>query len=803
MAGEYVGGYGASNAKLLIVGEAPAKWEVIQGRPMVGPTGKLVDELLHNAGMERVEVYATNVFKYRCPGDDIENASLTGHTIEEGIHDLWQEIDAIKPNCILALGNLALTTLTGKDGITKWRGSILPAVHGGYKVVATFHPAKLFKRQTRYSEKAYIQADFARAVVESQRPELDLPNRTLQVIRSSYELNNFLSYYYPAKKRVMIDIEVIKCIPTCVGLAFNKNHAVSIPVIPLGHLKGSVVMTDADRREMLRLLARFLEKPDLEICGQNFKFDHQKLLNPLRIRIKDENVFYDTMLAQHVLNPEFPKKLEFISSIYTREPFYKDEGREFNSRKDPLDRHYLYNAKDCVVQYECMEEQLKELEERGLKKFFFEVVMPQHGLYRQMEELGLGVDHEKRQALYSKYVDLELRMQAELNEIATFHVNVNSNTKDVPLFVYKTLGMPQREDVSEETLVALLANHAKKPEHIRGLNLVIDLRRVRNAESKLASRLDYDGRLRTGYRIGGTETGRSSTSVLKAPVRPHKIGLAFHSITKHGELGKDIREMIVPTSGYVFMNADLSQAEARVVAILANDDEMLEMFAKTDIHKVTATWIFGCKYEDVTKEDPRRFMGKTLRHAGNYDMQKHTHMLEVNTTARRLGIDINISEWRAGKNLEIFHQRSPKIRGVFHAEVIKALEVGRTLVNPNGRTRVFYERWGNDLFKEAFATIPQGVVKDHLTMAMFRLKKRIPSLRFLLEAHDAFLVEVPNNDDTIRYHADIFIQELETPIDFSICSLPRGQIVIPADVEVGLDYKNMKKWVRPCPLSKT
>jgi DNA polymerase I-like protein with 3'-5' exonuclease and polymerase domains len=252
--------------------------------------------------------------------------------------------------------------------------------------------------------------------------------------------------------------------------------------------------------------------------------------------------------------------------------------------------------------------------------------------------------------------------------------------------------------------------------------------------------------------------------------------------------------MIVPSKGMIFMNADLSQAEARVVAILANDNEMLELFNKTDIHRVTACWIFGGSFDAITKD--QRFMGKTLRHAGNYDMQKHTHMLEVNTTARRFGIDINISEWRAGKNLEIFHQRSPKIRGVFHAEIIKALEVDRTIRNPNGRTRVFFGRWGHDLFKEAYATIPQGVVKDHLTLAMFRIREKIPNLRFLLEAHDAFLAEIPDNPDSIRYHAELFLEELEKPIDFSMCSLPRGTLIIPGEIEIGHNYKDLHKWQR-------
>ena len=764
----------------------------MQGRPLVGPTGKLVDEILKNCGISRSEVYATNVLKYRCPGDDITYAHLTGHSIEDGISDLWQEIDSINPNCILALGSLALTTTTGKDGISKWRGSILPATHGRYKVVSTIHPASLFRPTTPYIQRAYIEADFKRAVEESKDPALNAPQRTLQVIRSSYELASYFQYNKD-KKRVVIDLEVFKCVPTCIGLAFNRYHGVSIPTLPLTHLRGAVLMSDSERKEMLRMVARFLERSDLEICGQNFKFDHQKLLNPLRIRIKDENVFFDTMLAQHVLNPEFPKKLEFISSIYTREPFYKDEGREYNPKRDSLDRHYLYNAKDCVVEYEVMEEQLKELKERGLDDFFFKVVMPQHGLYRQMEEIGLGVDKEKRQELYSKYVDLEIKLQTELNEIAGFHVNVASNTKDVPLFVYKTLGMPQRKDVGEDTLVALMANHAKKPEQARGLNLIIDLRRVRNAQSKIAVRLDYDGALRTGYRIGGTETGRSSTSVLKAPVRPHKIGLPFHSITKHGELGRDIREMIVPPPGMVFINADLSQAEARVVALLADDRDMLELFDKADIHSITASWIFGKPPEKIDRVT-ERFIGKTTRHAGNYDMQKHTFMLNTNSNARRFGIDVSISEWRAGKILETFHQRSPKIKQIFHAEIVKALQSGRTLVNPQGRTRVFFERWGNDLFKEAYANIPQGVVKDHLTLAMYRIKERLPDLQIVLESHDAFLAQIKNDPDTIEKHATIFLEELSKPIDFSSCSLPRGQLIIPGEVETGLNYRDMKKW---------
>jgi len=268
--------------------------------------------------------------------------------------------------------------------------------------------------------------------------------------------------------------------------------------------------------------------------------------------------------------------------------------------------------------------------------------------------------------------------------------------------------------------------------------------------------------------------------------------------------------MLVADPGFGLMNVDLSQAEARIVALLAEDYDLLALFsAGIDVHALTASWIFGGKIESHFKvkgvEPPSRFTGKTVRHAGDYDMQKHRCMLEINSNARRGHIGckhdsnglcdgsyFNVSEWKSSEILRIFHAKSPKIRGVYHAEIQKIGNTTRELRNPFGRVRRFFERPGEDLYKEMYAHIPQSTTKDHLTLAMLRVKKRIPEIRYVLEAHDAACFFYPLGEE--KRYADTLTEELIKPINFELCTLQRGELIIPCDVEIGLNYKDFQKW---------
>jgi len=376
----------------------------------------------------------------------------------------------------------------------------------------------------------------------------------------------------------------------------------------------------------------------------------------------------------------------------------------------------------------------------------------------------------------------------------------------VALLLYRQFNLPQRKDVTDDTLVALAANTAKHPLHKRAIELVLHIRKLRKAKGTyFEAQPDYDGRMRTSVRICGTETGRSSNSLLKPPLRPTKVGLAFQTMTKHGEIGTELRSYFIADPGYSLVEIDLSQAEARIVALLGKNEKTLQMFAdKVDIHRLTASWIFGVSTEKVT--NVLRFIGKTCRHAGNYDMQKRRLMQIVNTDAKKFHIDVSISEWQAGQILEKFHKFDPSIRRVFHKEIREALENnGCQLVTPFGRYRKFFDRWGEDMFREAYSQIPQATVPDHLRRAgiaaleRFKEDKIVPKFiggktPFAIEAHDAFLGIVP--DDYIERYIQIMTEEMNRPIDFSRCTLPRGLLVIPSEAKVGKSYKECK--VRGC-----
>lgn len=824
----YVRGEGNPKAKLMFVGEAPGKDEDKFQRPFVGKSGELYDEFLKNCGLHRGEVWTTNVVKYRPPFNDMRRLSEIGVDYEDQVQKLYREVESIRPNCIVALGNTALRALTGHDGITKWRGSILEVLGGRGKCVPTFHPANFLYgdderesgRTFKYSNKYVMQLDILRAKNQSFFPELRLPSRTLEVAHNSIDVWRFLDTYKDRDKywRVSIDIEAIKCIPVCIGLAFNSYHAMSIPLLNVMAWKGEVGIPSNDLAAIWKMLLELFMDKRLKTIGQNFKYDEEKINTACRFPLPE--LYADTSILSHCLYPEYAANLAFLASIMTEEPYYKDEGKDFNLKKDSFDRLFLYNARDAAVTFEICEEFDKEMDEIKVpgfsnwrQEYVYDYMMRLHRLYMDVETTGLLVDFPARDRLIKKYEAEWDRKQAILNKLAGWEVNVGS-PKQVKTLLYEQLKLPRRrsykrtEDegtekndpfkglsADEDTIVALLATQAvtrRKDFEVINLicSLILDIRRIRKTiGTYLKAEPDYDGRMRTAIRITGTETGRSSNSIMKPPLRPTKVGLAFQTLTKHGEIGAEIRSIFVPDPGCVFVEVDLSQAEARIVALLSRDNALLEKFQRgDDVHSETTSWIFQRTWNGKKAPSDERFLGKVSRHAGNYEIGPYEFQRTVNSDARRFKIPVNISRYRAEMILKIFHQRTPKVRSVFHSDVQLALAEDRLLINPYGRRRQFFERWGDGLFKEAYAHIPQSTVADHMKQAMLRIKDRIPDIRYCMEAHDSFTSIVPWRD--LEAHCKIYKEELERVIDFKYCTLPRGTLIIPAEFKVGT--RNLK-----------
>jgi DNA polymerase-1 len=459
-----------------------------------------------------------------------------------------------------------------------------------------------------------------------------------------------------------------------------------------------------------------------------------------------------------------------------------------------------------------------DLAELGVTKFYNNFLMKLPDFYLEIENNGFCVNEAKREELIRKYVEWDERLGYEMFELAGVDVNCSS-----PVQVYSLLfdnwKLPRRDGVGEEELTALLnlKNGVKYQPYRDWIEKCLERRRVRKTVSTYLMAIpDYDGKMKTTCFMC-LETGRTSTGQQNPPIRPlvdvagkgkekdmKPMGTAFQTMTKHGDIGGDVRSMYEPEPGYIFVQLDSSQAEARVVFNLATDEQALKDIDEHDYHALTASWFFGGTESDYSKkilgyESPIRFAGKTLRHACHLGAGKRRASTELNTQARKYKIPITVTEAQAERAIGIFHAKQPKIQQVFHAEVIECLK-SRKLTAPlpygidaeRGGVRIFYERWGDDLFREAMAYLPQRAVTDNTKAAGIRIKKQCTEAKIILEAHDAllFAVRIDQVDDFIP----LAKKEMERPINFTCCSLPRRYLKIPCDVEIGENYRDLKKF---------
>jgi uracil-DNA glycosylase family 4 len=832
----YVPGSGPLGAKLMILGESPSAKDEIQGRAFTDSRELMT--VLIDAGINKNNCWLTNVSKYHVPGNTGKKkipfhtrAKLAEIDIDGQLTELQSEISAIKPNCILAVGKGALWALSGKYNIESYRGSIL---HGmGTKFVPSYNPAHLSWQATDIEFKGYwnrqiMVFDFKRALAQSAFPDMRLPSRTIEICKNSADLARFRDQYKGKKIRMAADIEANgTCIPVCIGLAFTKHHAM---VVPLWNVEGISNIPTADMVQIWLILAQMLW--DNEIVGQNINYDRDKIK---RLGFIIRKLAADLMLKVHAINPELPKGLAFNTSLYTEEPFYKDDGMYHGTLSD------LFHGcgKDACVSIEIDENTNPDLDELGMRPFYENFLMRLPDLYWSIERQGFRVDSTARDALIHKYIAWDERIRYELFTLVGAEVNVNS-PKQVAILLFDNLGLPRREGVGEEELTALLNSQSavKKPEHRKIIELVLEGRRVRKSVSTYLMALpDYDARMRTTY-FPCLDTGRTSTGQQDPPIRPtvevidengkkkdKVLGTAFQTMTKHGDIGADIRSMYVPDNYHVevceiingvykemeieeqeiFVQADSSQAEARVVWLLADDEEALRLVDEIDYHAWTASWFFGGTESDYSKkvlgyEHPIRFAGKTLRHAGHLGAGKRRAAISVNTDARKYKVPIVITEAIADRALKIFHAKQPKIQQVFQTQVVECLKRNRQLLSARpygldaeicGR-RTFFERWGEELNRQAFSYIPQRSISDNTKMAALRIRERIPTIKIVMESHDALLFSIPVSKLTLWL--PIIKEEMERPIDFSRCSLPRRELVIPCEIETGYNYQDLKKF---------
>ena len=402
---------GPRNARIAIVGEAPGAEEAQAGLLFVGRSGQLLTAMLDRVGIDRRACYITNVVKDRPPNNnfgvyyndkskkDPKPSLLLAH------RELEKELLEVKPNITLALGDESLFALSGKKGITKWRGSILDTKVG--KVVPSFHPAYINRV---YIHRAIGELDMKRVKEESLSPKLDLPEYDLKIHPSFDQIMMLLTRLPIKRSRISFDIETTGQHVRCLGIGVGPHSAFCIPFIstsstprPFPPDRRTLLLVEGGSRSywneeeemaILKEVKSLLENPEVEKIAQNFPFDATILARDFGIFV--QGLWMDTMVAQHCCYSELPKSLDFLCSVYTRTPRYSDY--EVSSDYST----WTYNSMDCAVDFEVALALEKEMKELGVWGFYREHAQPSMLSLARAGARGTLVDVKARDALKDK-----------------------------------------------------------------------------------------------------------------------------------------------------------------------------------------------------------------------------------------------------------------------------------------------------------------------------------------------------------------------------------------------------------------
>lgn len=837
-----VSSHGYGDSSIYFLAGFPSKDDLFNGLAISGQGEKTLNSFLTPNKLNLKQTYRSCFIKQRLDYSGTKAKplamALKKIDLEKYLDLLFSEIRDVNPNVIVPIDDVALSAVfphinaikkpKGRPGwIYCYRGSILPLradfqsrLPNQIRVIPTLSPMHL---NMDWTARSYVAIDFERIAANRNARSVITDVGKVWIARTYQEFSNFLERSLSVNPAfVTFDIETYCGIITCCSFCFDGFEAVSTPLNPYFYPNVSKVDMALNWQLICKLMRRELPK-----CGQNVKYDWTITE---RHGVRSINVIHDTMLKAALLYPELPKGLDFLTSIYTDIPYYKDEGKNYNPEIDNKDRLLLYNAKDSLATHIINVKQDEELEENGQKNLYYNEIAPLILIYKDIDETGILIDQDQKRKLLWKYSQMyEQNLSILRGLVGNFAFNAKSPVQ-VGTLIYEELRFPKRFHTNEngvkayssdkETLDDLMINYGDQNKlgkvGVQILSRVILCRKLAQVLTYINTALHPDGTFRGVSNLGGTETGRSSFSKSldeifftqeemderkrnKKPFRTQqRCGRSLQTITKHGfkvddelfddpessEIASDLRSMFIPRKGFIFIEGDGSQAEARAVAVLAEDYELLASFdQKPKCHAKTAAACFGGDANLITKDFPRHEkigialydLGKRIRHAGHYAMGEF-----------RLSQMTHLPLIESRIILTKFHQSNPKIQGIFHKDVDDAIRrPARELVTPFLRKRVFYDRLSESLYKQAKAQIPQSTISDQTKFTLSRIKEQVEGYRvkyrFLTEQHDGILAEV--RSDYWEVYSEAFKRIYERPIDFRIGTLSRDfDLVIPAEL---------------------
>ncbi len=561
------------------------------------------------------------------------------------------------------------------------------------------------------------------------------------------------------------DIETTSVNPmTCdiVGFSFSFKEHTGV-YIPVHYPEREDSLFDDYTNRVIELMRSIMENSSIPKTGQNIKFDALILL---RHGLKVEGIRFDTMIAAHLLKPEFRSlKLDNLSLEYLNYPMVPIEdligsGRnQISMAEVDIEKVSFYAAEDADIALQLTRIFEKKLKKEGLYSFFSEVEIPLLSVLLEMEFNGMFIDSDLLKSMSTKIGKKINKLVTNIYSESGYEFNVNS-TQQLAKILFEIKGLPEvkKRSTAEDVLEKLKNKHVLP-------GLILEYRKLNKLKNTYIDSLPelvnpMSGRIHSTFNQTITATGRLSST------NPN-----FQNIPIRTDEGREIRRAFrSKDDDWLIFSADYSQIELRIMAHLSQDKALVDAFNKgEDIHTRTAADVFNVSLEDV--QPSMRRTAKIVNFGLLYGAGPF-----------RMSQELGITQKEAKALIETYFSTYSGIKNYVESvmEVAKNNRYVETLL---GRRRPVWDiDSSNHLHREAAKRMAinmpiQGTSAEMIKLAMIAISNHISSKsmksKLLLQIHDELVFEVPKDE----------LEELEgLVLDKMINALP---LSVPIEVDSG------------------
>jgi len=468
--------------------------------------------------------------------------------------------------------------------------------------------------------------------------------------------------------------------------------------------------------------------------------------------------YFDVLIGAYLLNPlKSDYEIEDIASEYLelllkgrRELFGKESLRKAAESED-----FLNYACYCVfVIWKAAGIIEERLEKTGMDKLFREMEMPLSLVLYDMEKEGVLVRPEELRAYGEKLAEKIRELEESVYSLAGEHFNINS-PKQLGEILFDKLKLPggKKTKTGYSTAADVLEKLAPESPLVAAVLEYRGLAKLKSTYADgLAAFIDDTGRIHSNFNQTITATGRISST------EPN-----LQNIPMRMELGRLIRKVFVPKEEYLFMDADYSQIELRVLAHMSGDEQLIEAYKMDeDIHRITASKVFHTPFEEVT--DLQRRNAKAVNFGIVYGISSFG-----------LSQDLSITRKEAAEYIEQYFATYPKVKEFLNHLVEDAREKGYA-VTMFGRRRPVPELSSGNFMQRSFGervamnSPIQGTAADIIKIAMIhvwrRLKEEGLKSKLILQVHDELLVETAREEE--EQVRNILTEEMQSAAELSV-----------------------------------